>query len=165
MRPTRWLALALLLASAAALAEESASPRIYRWIDENGIAHYTTDLERIPEELRDQPLRREEISAQAPATVDAWVQRERIPDPPKLEASGPSPSDAGDRLAALNARIAELEQAIAADETLLKGDLTDATAAASNQALKEVAERMPARLAELKKLQAERDALAAPSSE
>ncbi len=164
MRPTLWLALALVTAAVPALAEEDgAPPRIYRWIDENGLAHYTTDLERVPEELRDQPLRREAVSPQAPATIDGWVQRERIPDPPAPDASGPSAG--GDALSALNARIAELEQAIAADEDLLKGDLTNAEAPTSNEALKEVSERMPARLAELKKLQAERDALAQPTRE
>jgi hypothetical protein len=160
-----------MLGSAALAEESSPPPRIYRWIDQNGIAHYTTDLERVPEELRDQPLRRDEVSAQAPATVDSWVQRERIPELPKADASDPSaaPGDpssgASDRLGALNARIAELEQAIAADEALLKGDLTDASAPASNETLKQVAERMPGRIAELKKLQADRDALATPAAE
>jgi hypothetical protein len=159
-----WPALALLtLAGAPALADDASSPpRIYRWIDENGIAHYATDLERVPEELREQPLRREDASPQAPATIDSWVRRERIPE---LRPDASSGAGGGDRLAALDARIAELEQAIAADEELLKGDLTNATAPASNETLGEVSERMPARLAELKQLQAERDALAQPSSE
>jgi hypothetical protein len=165
MRSSRWLAFALLALGAAASAEEGATaPHIYRWIDENGVAHYTTSLERVPEELREQPLRREEISPNAPAAVDAWVQHERIPEPPKADASGPG-AGAGDRLSAIDARIAELEQAISADEQLLKGDLTDVNAPASNEALAEVAERMPERIAELKKLQAERAALAAPSAE
>jgi hypothetical protein len=165
MRPTRWLALALLAVGVAAFAEEQDAPaRIYRWVDENGIAHYTTNLERVPEELRDQPLRREEVSAQAPAAIDAWVQRERIPDAPQLEASRVD-TGASDRLTALNARIAELEQAIAADEALLAGDLTAASEPTSNEALKQVAERMPERIAELKKLKAERDALAPASAE
>jgi len=175
MRLTRWLALGLLALGAAALAEESsAPPQIYRWIDENGIAHYTTSLERVPEELRGQPLQREEAAAQAPASVDAWVQRERVPEPSTPDATAPpstapdaSAPNAGanDRLAQLNAHIAAIEQAIAADEALLKGDLTDASAPASNDALKQVAERMPDRLAELKRLQAERDALATPAAQ
>ena len=171
----RWLALGLLVARSAAFGEEGDSaPRIYRWIDENGIAHYTTDLERVPEELRDQPLQREEVSAQAPAAVDAWVLHERVADAPTPEAAAdaslptpgggtPAPEE-NDRLRELNARIAELEQAIAADEALLKGDLTGTSAPTSNETLKEVAERMPARLEELKKLQAERDALAPPNA-
>jgi hypothetical protein len=168
MRSTLWLALALCTAAAPALAEsDSAPPTIYRWVDENGIAHYTTDLERVPEELRDQPLRRETVSPQAPAAIDGWVRRERIPDPPAADApSATGPSAGSEPLSALDARIAELELAIAADEDLLKGDLTNAEAPASNEALKDVSERMPARLAELKKLQAERDALAQqPSAE
>jgi hypothetical protein len=165
MRLTRWLALGVLALGAAALAEESGTPpHIYRWIDENGIAHYTTSLERVPEELRGAPLRHEEASAQAPVSVDTWVQRERVPDPPQPDA-GASNAGASDRLTAVNARIAELEQAIETDEALLKGDLTDANAPASNDALKEVAERMPDRIAELKKLQAERDALATPAAQ
>jgi hypothetical protein len=166
MRPTRWLALACWLSASAAFAEEAAAPPpIYRWVDENGIVHYTTSLERVPEELRDQPLRREPASAQAPAGVDAWVARERVADPPKPAADAAAPVE-NSALAALNARIAELERAIAADEQMLKGDLIEAAAPASNDALKAVAERMPARIAELKKLQAERDALlAAPGAE
>jgi hypothetical protein len=165
MRLTRWLALGLLALGAAALAEESGTPpHIYRWIDENGVAHYTTSLERVPEELRGQPLRREEATAAAPVSVDSWVQRERVPEPPQPDASAPA-AGASDPLTALNARIAALEQAIAADEALLKGDLRDANAPASNDALKEVAERMPDRIAELKKLQAERDALATPAAQ
>jgi hypothetical protein len=43
---------AFALAVASAAAEESARPRIYKWVDENGIAHYTTDRGRIPSNLR-----------------------------------------------------------------------------------------------------------------
>jgi hypothetical protein len=32
--------------------DEGGTPRIYRWIDENGVAHYTTDRDRIPAALR-----------------------------------------------------------------------------------------------------------------
>jgi hypothetical protein len=35
-----------------AVADEAPTPTIYKWIDENGVAHYTTDLDRIPGELR-----------------------------------------------------------------------------------------------------------------
>jgi hypothetical protein len=161
MRMLRWLPLACLaLASVAAADAPSAPPRIYRWVDQNGIAHYTTDLSRVPKELRDQPLQREELSAQAPA-IDTWVQHERVPDPPKPDPE----AAANDRAAALDAQIAALEQSIAADEALLKGDLTNQGSPASNATLEEVAKRMPERLAELKKLQTERDALATPAAQ
>ena len=44
------LALALLLACSAAQAER---PTVYRWLDESGVAHYTTQRDRIPSEFRD----------------------------------------------------------------------------------------------------------------
>jgi hypothetical protein len=165
MRFTRPLALGCLLLATAALAEESgAPPRIYRWIDENGVAHYTTDLERVPEELRDQPLRSESVSPHAPAAVDAWLRQERIPEAPAPSDAAP-PAEGTDRLSALNARISELRAAIEADEELLKSELVDTGAAASNDTLKQVAERLPDRIAELQRLEAERDGLAKSTGE
>jgi hypothetical protein len=43
---------ALALAAPGVAQEESARPRIYKWVDENGIAHYTTDRSKIPSNLR-----------------------------------------------------------------------------------------------------------------
>jgi hypothetical protein len=37
----------------AAQMTERATPTIYKWVDEHGIAHYTTDRKRIPDKLRD----------------------------------------------------------------------------------------------------------------
>lgn len=54
-RTSLWVALALAalaLAAPGAAEEESARPRIYKWVDENGIAHYTTDRSKIPSNLR-----------------------------------------------------------------------------------------------------------------
>lgn len=45
----RYALLAALLASPIARAE---SPTIYKWVDENGVSHYTTDKGRIPSEVR-----------------------------------------------------------------------------------------------------------------
>lgn len=93
----RSLLLALALAASglpglAAAQDEPAPPRIYRWVDENGIAHYTTDAERIPKSLRRrfglpaQPLARESLDARAPTSVvppapghgpDAWAAQEK----------------------------------------------------------------------------------------
>ena len=44
------LALAMLLLGAATASADP--PRIYKWVDSNGIAHYTTDPDRIPKALR-----------------------------------------------------------------------------------------------------------------
>jgi hypothetical protein len=49
--------IALSLAPAVVRAEDEsapvAPPTIYKWVDENGIAHYTIDRDRIPSEIRD----------------------------------------------------------------------------------------------------------------
>jgi len=78
LRPALALAAALWAAGAlAASAEEadSGGQRIYRWIDENGIAHYTTDPARIPAPLRDRignpkALSQKPLEARAP---DSWA--------------------------------------------------------------------------------------------
>jgi hypothetical protein len=91
------VALALVAAFPPALAraaEDASPPRIYRWIDENGIAHYTTDPERIPKSLRRryglpaEPLRNDPLAARAPAPApapsvapDAWAAQERGAEP------------------------------------------------------------------------------------
>jgi hypothetical protein len=59
-----------------ASSDERPAPTIYKWVDEHGIAHYTTDFKRIPEGLRDRvghlgppdaALRRNRVEAGAPA--------------------------------------------------------------------------------------------------
>ena len=59
----------------AAGADEIATPTIYKWVDEHGVAHYTTDFERIPRGLRnrvgrlgppDAALTRTPVDASAP---------------------------------------------------------------------------------------------------
>lgn len=63
-------AFALSLAPVAAHAEDEAAPAvaptIYKWVDENGIAHYTTDRERIPSEIRDRVESRSEVATKNP---------------------------------------------------------------------------------------------------
>jgi len=60
-----------------AAADQAPAPTIYKWIDEHGIAHYTTDRDRIPGELRDRggrlgppdaTLKRTPVEASAPPT-------------------------------------------------------------------------------------------------
>jgi hypothetical protein len=64
-------ALALSFAPAAARAAEETesptSPTIYKWVDENGISHYTTDRGRIPSEIRDRVESRGEVATTNPA--------------------------------------------------------------------------------------------------
>jgi hypothetical protein len=157
MRPLLPALVALAIAVAPALAtaaeETPAPPRIYRWVDENGVAHYTTDEDRIPPSLRrrfglpSQPLEREPLDAGAPAAPpvpplepqsrDAWVSEERGETPP-VDAAPPAPeaeaslppvaanaADDAERLAEIELRIAELSAAIAADEDALSAWIGD----------------------------------------
>jgi hypothetical protein len=73
------LALGCVAAGAGAADEASEpapKPRIYRWVDANGVAHYTTDEDRIPPSLRrrfglpTQPLERKPIDARAPGVTE-----------------------------------------------------------------------------------------------
>jgi hypothetical protein len=85
-----------------ASADESPAPTIYKWIDEHGVAHYTTDIERIPRDLRnlagrlgppDAALRRGPVDASAPARRtpsvpevvegEQWAVRDRSFDRPR----------------------------------------------------------------------------------
>lgn len=141
-------------AAAQAPAGEEA-PRIYRWVDENGVAHYTTDEERIPPSLRrrfgvpTRPIERAPLEAGAPAPAPApvapreapesWAVQERSEEPrPPAPAPAPeaTPEEAPpgvsaglgsdrDRLARVELRIAELSAAIAADEDMLSAWLAD----------------------------------------
>jgi len=147
MRPFLPLLVALALAAApaaasAADAAESPAPRIYRWVDANGVAHYTTDEEQIPASLRrrfglpTQPLERAPLEAGAPdagapppapaprsapqssggdAAFDAWISQERGAAPSR--ASEPGSGEA--QLPAVSAsasdadRLAQVELRIA----------------------------------------------------
>jgi hypothetical protein len=188
MRPLL-LGIALLVLASSAVAEENAPPRIYRWVDENGIAHYTTDPERIPANLRRryglpaEPLRREPLDARAPAqgAPEAWAGQEKgeapvaaEPAPPGTETGGEwgegTPADvaagpgADDRLAQIELRIAELSASIAADEDALSAWIGDPAAGdpievGAKPEFREIAQRLPKRIQELEALQRERDAL------
>jgi hypothetical protein len=176
-------------------AEDAAPPRIYRWIDENGIAHYTTDPERIPKSLRRryglpaEPLRNEPLAARAPAAApepstgpEAWAAQEKSVEPATpaavnaappewsegetadVAAAAPAAARSGERLEALELRIAELSAAIAADEDALSGWIADpanadVVALADQPDVRAVAERLPKRIQELEALRRERDAL------
>lgn len=93
LRPALALAAALWAAGAlAAVAEEGGSggQRIYRWIDENGIAHYTTDPARIPAPLRDrignpEALSQKPLEARAP---DSWADLDAAARAEDAEAEG-----------------------------------------------------------------------------
>jgi hypothetical protein len=148
------LLLASLIASpmAAQAPGDAEAPRIYRWVDANGVAHYTTDEKRIPASLRrrfgvpNRPMERTPLEPDAPEpqrdAPDAWAVQERTEEPPTPAPSSEqaTPEEAStaatpevssgmaageNRLARVELRIAELSAAIAADEDMLSAWLAD----------------------------------------
>jgi hypothetical protein len=174
MRPRRlpWLlapALALALGGLARAAgdEAPARPPIYKWVDANGIAHYTTDPERIPAELRGLVReRREDAGApDAPeSAADAWAVRDAAPAPVETappEAVGAPGSEAPRAHAAADARelegrIAALEEEIARDEERIKAWVSDPAVdpvtLADDPEFRELAARLPRLQADLRSL-------------
>jgi hypothetical protein len=182
----------LVVASDAPAQQESTEaprPRVYRWIDENGIAHYTTDPERIPSRLRDAvglprpgetpPAPRTDLAAPAatgaasanPLAMDRAAGRgSAAPAGPGGDfAEGPAAgaSASGAQRADLDARIAALEAEIAADEEAIQAMISAAepgpgALAADDPAFREIAQRLPKRLADLRALEQERARLGEP---
>jgi hypothetical protein len=118
----------------AAGADEIATPTIYKWIDEHGVAHYTTEFERIPKGLRnragrlgppDAALTRTPADASAPPRRapsvrefddgERWAARDRSVDRPEntwdagdpyADAAGPYQDAPGED----DGLVSELEQ-------------------------------------------------------
>ncbi len=180
MRAPRWCLLLLAgagLAAPGTLAPPAAAEepragrgreplRIYKWVDENGIAHYTTRLDRIPEHLRDRIREPRSLDERpGPATED-WARRDAdsgpVPPAPDVEGGG---SGAGRPVAAvgpdLEARIAALEREIARDQERLK-ELISAPPEELEAplpelpAFREIAQRLPRLQADLRLLRRQR---------
>jgi len=164
----------------------SAAPRIYRWIDENGIVHYTTDRQRIPSSLRNRVTRPDSPNSN-PASSDRWVAQDRRRrssgdiwaegddaelDP--FEAGKPNSNLSAEEISALQVerdnldfRIAELETDISADEEAIKliisnPDSGGPLVSGATPQFREIAERLPQRLTELRSLRTERARLETP---
>ncbi len=150
-----------------ARADEAPEVVIYKWVDENGIAHYTTDRERIPASLRDR------IPEPAPPRDEAWARSDVTPEAPAAEASpsveaGPELPGAAPTDPALEGQIAALEAEITRDEEALKALIRVAERAraadlAEDPAFRELARRLPKLQADLRALRARRDAASPPS--
>jgi len=170
------LALAGFASAPAAADDAPARTPIYKWVDANGIAHYTTDPDRIPAEVRglaDELREREDArAADAPAratqspAADAWAVRDAAPAPVDAappEAAGtpasgarredPAPADARE----LDGRIAALEEEIARDEERIKAWVSDPAVdpvtLADDPEFRELAARLPRLQADLRSLQ------------
>jgi hypothetical protein len=79
--------------SLAARAEDEAPPRpvVYKWIDENGIPHYTAHLDRVPSSVRD---RVSEMAPSQDAAADSWISRDATPPESGAAAASAPPSPA-----------------------------------------------------------------------
>jgi len=86
------LTISTTLSVPARAADEPKSPTIYKWIDEHGIAHYTTDRSRIPRSIRKRIQsvpRANESPAPAPAAEPELIV---VPSPPEPELVRPAPA-------------------------------------------------------------------------
>jgi hypothetical protein len=187
-----------------AATDESPAPTIYKWIDEHGVAHYTTDRDRIPGELRnrvgklgppDAALKRRPVKASAPPVREFddgehWAARDRSFERPRdawdegdpygnlpLPVSGEGDvfmseaeqEERRQRLEDIDDRIASLQTDIAASEEALKALLVipvleggGPLAMADDPTFREVADRLPKLLSDLRALEDERAELQAP---
>ena len=68
------------------------TPVIYKWIDENGIAHYTTDRERIPSAIRDRVESRGEVAAKSPEAAAQAVHEDLMRDAVRKKAATGTPT-------------------------------------------------------------------------
>jgi hypothetical protein len=94
-RPTLLLSLAAATLWVCVAAASAEPPKIYKWVDQNGIAHYTTDPDRIPETLRDRILSTGRVAEPEPAPAPPPPREtttEHAPTtPPSETAATPAP--------------------------------------------------------------------------
>jgi hypothetical protein len=173
LRPTLLSWIALLLASPGA-----AGPRdpLYQWSDAAGAVRYTTELERIPVDRRAgatvvaagrNAVEPAAATPAQPAPPEPAPRAEPAPDAgaalPPVEAHPPAAA-VSDEVAEIDARIAELERSIAADEAALGDYISDPERAARQRESGEVAaitKRLPRLQDELRVLRKRRDAATA----
>lgn len=175
--PLLLVALALSLAGAPALAAPDDAPRIYRWVDSDGIAHYTTDPERIPAALRGRvPDLAPTASPASPVpgarrkASDVWAERDRPPDASAIDETNEDFGGFDDpareaRIDEIDTQIETLLGHIASDEESLKlrvvGAGADPLTSGDDAELRTIAARLPGLLAELRGLRDERATLEA----
>jgi len=157
-----------------------ATAKVYKWVDENGVVHYTMDRDEIPPQLRRRlrpalpadiapPERSPELSEPL-ATPDEFRDEPAVEpalEPtleatPELEPEGePPPVTAGlpaETLAPTN-EIAELEAQIKGYreelKTLISSSSATGTDFAEDPRVREIAQRLPRLQAQLQALQRE----------
>lgn len=180
LRSYSWVFGAVLLlgsaASSAAPSASTAAPTIYRWVDSDGVAHFTTELARVPKALRN---RASELTP-APETIEA---RKDLPEKSKpasaaAESGGfeernfdfdaaadttangenQSPPTPMHDSSADEARIAEIERQFAQDEETIKNWLIEPGADGTQAQFEAAARRLPTLQHELETLRKRRNA-------
>jgi hypothetical protein len=156
--------LALAACATAALASAAAAkPRdpLYQWTDGTGTVRYTTEIERIP------------IGQRGAAVIVAGAHTVVPPEKPTAPSAAqpaPPPAPTDPAVVALDARIAELEKQIAADEAALGDYISDPERGKQQTETKqggdvaEIADRLPKLQNELRDLRRQRDAAAAAAA-
>ncbi len=159
---------------------EKITPKIYKWIDQNGISHYTTDVERIPKVLRRQlkrggspPEGSEETKETKIGFNEKMASRESgFSQNARLAPSEKGPTESvqtfvdQERINVLDAEISALQEAITTDEEALKSLISRSEGKEIDQAghlatLRELGDRLPGSLKLLETLRAERAAISA----
>jgi hypothetical protein len=169
------LCMAPWMASASYSAEEG-RPSIYKWVDENGVAHYTTDPERIPERLRERIRRLPSASGaeqaesteptrSGPAESEPWAEQDAVRPAENGEetvsALGAGSSATSLERVRLEREIAALEAEIARKEELIKASISSPPEAgavdlAQDPEFRATARRLPELQAELRGLRDQR---------
>jgi hypothetical protein len=167
----------------ASAAEEALSgrPAIYKWVDEHGIAHYTTDETRIPRAIRKRMRSLggipEEAAAppraapvldlvgplpQQPGRPEGWVTRNAAPPPTEEETEALEADELSAQLEAMDAEIAGLEEAIADREEQLLAFLATGNDETFNQDgfFRAIVREIPALQADLEALRERRGEIA-----
>jgi hypothetical protein len=83
-------ALGVSFAAAGARSEEApaAPPTIYKWVDANGIAHYTTELGRVPRSVRGSVRA---LGGESTSPGEGFATRDVAPAQPPESAAAPAP--------------------------------------------------------------------------
>ena len=126
-----------------------ASAKVYKWVDENGVTHYTLERQEIPPQLR------QRLRSIAPGALPP-------PGPPAPGTPGSSLPSTQTHTAVPGPdhghEILSLEEQIAADRETLKDLISrqrDAIDFAQDPAVREIAERLPRLQAQLEQLRRE----------
>ncbi|MDH3214253.1 MAG: hypothetical protein OEM05_17380 [Myxococcales bacterium] len=170
--PAWGLALALGLAAACGGASGGPAP-LYRWTDAEGSVRYTTDRSAIPRAYRRAARPVAPGGPEAPGLAASPEATDAASEPDPVEAPEPARRveqrsvESGPGAADLDARIAELEAAIARDQAALKALIAEEPAEGSDsleqsEALRAIAHRLPGLQAQLRALRAQRAARASP---